>query len=94
MLQDAPLLLLDEATSALDSETERLIQECLNRRRDSQKGNRHGILAIAHRLSTVRDADNIYVIRQGRVVEQGRHEDLMRKKGVYYYMVYQNSDET
>lgn len=94
MLQEAPVLLLDEATSALDSVTERLIQNHLIRRQRSQRGNKCGILAIAHRLSTVRDADIIYVMRQGRVVEQGRHEQLMQKRGVYSYMVCQHSDET
>lgn len=86
-LQNAPVLLLDEATSALDSETERLIQEKLIQERIRKQDGRAGILAIAHRLSTVRDADVIYVMKEGSVVEQGRHDELLKKGGVYYYMV-------
>ncbi|MDP6563678.1 MAG: lipid A export permease/ATP-binding protein MsbA [Alphaproteobacteria bacterium] len=78
MLKDAPILLLDEATSALDSEAERQVQtalEALKRGRTT--------LVIAHRLSTVRAADRIYVLDAGRVVETGDHAELMRQGGAY-----------
>ena len=76
MLRDAPILLLDEATSALDTENERLVQEGLKR---LMKG--RSTIVIAHRLSTVIDADVIYVLDQGRIVEQGPHGELMAKNG-------------
>ncbi|WP_226634951.1 ABC transporter ATP-binding protein [Brevundimonas poindexterae] len=77
-LKDAPILLLDEATSALDTESEALVQAALER---LMKG--RATLMIAHRLSTVQNADRIYVISAGRVVEQGRHADLVAQKGLY-----------
>ncbi|MEM1287030.1 MAG: ABC transporter transmembrane domain-containing protein [Pseudomonadota bacterium] len=78
VLQDAPILLLDEATSALDSESEHLIQEAL-------EGLMRGrtVLAIAHRLSTVRRADEILVLDHGKVVERGSHEQLASAGGLY-----------
>jgi subfamily B ATP-binding cassette protein MsbA len=78
MLRDAPILLLDEATSSLDSENERQVQEALKR---LMKGRTS--VVIAHRLSTVLDADRIYVIDRGRVAEQGRHDELMARGGLY-----------
>jgi subfamily B ATP-binding cassette protein MsbA len=78
ILKDAPILLLDEATSALDSESERLVQAALAA---LMKG--RTTLVIAHRLSTVREADLIAVIEQGRVAETGRHELLVAQGGVY-----------
>jgi len=77
-LKDAPILLLDEATSALDSESERLVQDAI---RKLMKG--RTTLVIAHRLSTVRDADKIVVMEAGRIVEMGPHEALIAKAGVY-----------
>ncbi len=77
-LKDAPLLLLDEATSALDTESEAKVQEALER----LMAGRTAIL-IAHRLSTVRGADRIYVIDRGEVVETGHHESLMARGGLY-----------
>jgi subfamily B ATP-binding cassette protein MsbA len=77
-LKDAPLLLLDEATSALDAESELKVQEALER----LMAGRTTVL-IAHRLSTVRAADRIYVIDAGQVVEQGRHADLVARGGLY-----------
>jgi subfamily B ATP-binding cassette protein MsbA len=77
-LKDAPLLLLDEATSALDTESERKVQEALERLMAGRT-----TLLIAHRLSTVRGADRIYVLDQGRVVEQGAHAELMEAGGLY-----------
>jgi subfamily B ATP-binding cassette protein MsbA len=77
-LKDAPILILDEATSALDSESERLVQEALTRLMRGRT-----TLVIAHRLSTVRDADQIAVMESGRVIETGRHDALLAASGAY-----------
>jgi ATP-binding cassette subfamily B protein len=78
ILKNPRILILDEATSALDTRSERLIQESLD---GLMKG--RTTFAIAHRLSTILDADRILVMRDGRIVEQGRHEELLAKKGLY-----------
>jgi subfamily B ATP-binding cassette protein MsbA len=78
MLRDAPILLLDEATSALDTESERLIQVALS---ELMRG--RTTLVIAHRLSTVIDADVIFVLDHGRLVEQGSHTELLARNGAY-----------
>jgi ATP-binding cassette, subfamily B, bacterial MsbA len=77
-VQDAPVLLLDEATSALDAQSETLVAEALA----AAAGGRT-TLVIAHRLATVRNADRILVLDKGQVVEQGRHEELLAKGGLY-----------
>jgi subfamily B ATP-binding cassette protein MsbA len=78
ILRNPDLLILDEATSALDTESERLVQEAIDR-----FDRKHTILVIAHRLSTIVNADCIYVMDQGRIVEQGNHRELLRLGGRY-----------
>jgi subfamily B ATP-binding cassette protein MsbA len=78
VLKNPPILILDEATSALDSESERLVQDALN----SLMQNRTSIV-IAHRLSTIQHADEIIVVQDGKIVERGRHEELINQKGLY-----------
>ena len=78
ILKNPPLLILDEATSALDTESERLVQEALERLMKSRT-----TIAIAHRLSTIKNADEIYVIYEGEIVEHGQHDDLIAKNGYY-----------
>ncbi len=82
ILRNPQILILDEATSNLDSESEELVQQALE---ELMKG-RTSII-IAHRLSTIKNADNIFVIKSGEVVEQGRHEELMNKEGLYANLV-------
>ena len=76
-----PVLVFDEATSALDSESERAVQENMTRLLEGRTA-----FVIAHRLSTVRDADSILVIDRGRLVEQGTHDELIERQGLYYYL--------
>jgi ABC-type multidrug transport system fused ATPase/permease subunit len=78
LLKDPPVLLLDEATASVDNTTERLIQEALDRLLKKRTS-----FVIAHRLSTVRHADQILVLDQGKIVERGKHEDLLAKGGLY-----------
>jgi subfamily B ATP-binding cassette protein MsbA len=78
LLRDSPILILDEATSALDAESERLVQEAIDRLMQDRT-----VLVIAHRLATVRHADRIVVLNEGRIVESGNHEDLFRRGGLY-----------
>jgi ATP-binding cassette subfamily C protein CydCD len=88
ILKDAPMLILDEATSHLDSENERLVHQALKRLMSGRT-----TLMIAHRLSTVREADNLVVLDEGTVVEQGTHETLVKKGGVYARLVAINEGE-
>ncbi|WP_323042527.1 ABC transporter ATP-binding protein/permease [Gemmobacter sp.] len=88
LLKNPPILLLDEATSALDTQTERDIQESLR-----EMGQGRTVITIAHRLSTVADADEIVVLDQGRVVERGRHDELLALGGRYAAMWARQSAE-
>ena len=78
ILKNPPILILDEATSALDTESERLVQEALERLMKTRT-----TIAIAHRLSTIKNADEICVMRDGEIVERGKHEELLKLGGVY-----------
>ena len=78
ILKDAPVLILDEATAALDNESERLVQEALNRLIPDRT-----TLVIAHRLSTIEHADQVLVMDDGRLVEQGTHAELLARDGAY-----------
>ena len=78
ILKNPPILILDEATSALDTESERLVQEALERLMKSRT-----TIAIAHRLSTIKNADEIYVLYEGEIVERGQHDEVIAKNGYY-----------
>jgi ATP-binding cassette subfamily B protein/subfamily B ATP-binding cassette protein MsbA len=90
ILKNAPILILDEATSSVDTQTELLIQEALNKLKKNRT-----TLIIAHRLSTIQEADQIIVIREGEIIEQGRHNELLRAGGLYSQLCQaQNSMQT
>lgn len=81
-IRDPKILILDEATSALDAESEKLVQDALEKIMENRT-----TVVIAHRLSTIRNADDIVCMREGKVAEQGSHEELMAMKGVYYNLI-------
>lgn len=81
LIREPRLLLLDEATSALDTESEKIVQAALEEAKSGRT-----TIAVAHRLSTIKDADCIVVFARGRIVESGTHNDLLAKRGVYYEM--------
>jgi subfamily B ATP-binding cassette protein MsbA len=92
LLKDPPILILDEATSSLDSESEREVQQALDRLIIGRT-----TLVIAHRLSTVRNADRIIAMEDGRIVEIGSHTELLAKDGLYrrlYEMQFAREEET
>ena len=82
ILKDSPIVILDEATASVDADNERAIQEAI-----SELCKNKTLLVIAHRLKTIRDADQILVISDGKIIERGNHEKLMEKDGVYAHMV-------
>ncbi|OSY89214.1 antibiotic ABC transporter ATP-binding protein [Tenacibaculum holothuriorum] len=82
VLKNPPIMILDEATSALDTESEQLVQTALDKMMENRTS-----LVIAHRLSTIQKADNIVVLRKGQIVEQGKHQELLDKKGEYFKLV-------
>ncbi|MCY1237499.1 putative multidrug export ATP-binding/permease protein [compost metagenome] len=88
VLKNPPIMILDEATSALDTESERLVQVAL----ENMMQNRTSIV-IAHRLSTIQKADKIVVMQKGEIVEQGTHDELLAKNGVYKKLVMMQSFE-
>jgi ATP-binding cassette, subfamily B (MDR/TAP), member 1 len=82
LLRNPNILLLDEATSSLDSESERLVQAAFER-----AGKGRTMVVVAHRLATVQNADVIFVLGEGKLLEQGSHTELLKKRGVYWQMV-------
>ena len=81
-------MILDEATSALDTESEQFVQVALEKMMKNRTS-----LIIAHRLSTIQNADNIVVMKKGEIVEQGKHDELLERKGEYYKLVSMQSFE-
>jgi subfamily B ATP-binding cassette protein MsbA len=82
MIQNASILLLDEATSALDAESESLIKDAISKLMTGRTS-----IVVAHRLSTIQDADAIIVMQNGKIVEQGTHEELLDINGTYFDLV-------
>ena len=88
VIKNPPIMILDEATSALDTESEQLVQVALEKMMKNRTS-----LVIAHRLSTIQNADNIVVMKKGEIVEQGKHDELLERKGEYYKLVSMQSFE-
>ena len=82
VLKNPPILILDEATSSLDTESERLVQDAINKMMQNRTS-----IVIAHRLSTIRHADEIIVLQQGEIVQRGTHEELVQQQGLYKRLV-------
>ena len=82
VLKNPPIMVLDEATSALDTESERLVQDALEKMMQHRTS-----IVIAHRLSTIQNADLIIVLQKGSIVEQGKHQELLKQNGIYKKLV-------
>jgi subfamily B ATP-binding cassette protein MsbA len=82
VVKNPPILILDEATSSLDTESERLVQDAINKMMQNRTS-----IVIAHRLSTIRHADEIIVLQKGKIVERGTHDQLLGLKGYYFKLV-------
>ena len=90
-MKNPPILILDEATSALDTESERMVQDALEKLMKNRT-----TIAIAHRLSTIRHADEICVLHEGQIVERGKHDELLKSSPVYleiYNSQFKKGDE-
>jgi subfamily B ATP-binding cassette protein MsbA len=85
LLKNPPILILDEATSSLDTESEKLVQDAINKMMENRTS-----IVIAHRLSTIRHADEIIVLQKGEIAERGTHESLLRAEGIYFRLVQMN----
>jgi subfamily B ATP-binding cassette protein MsbA len=82
ILKNPPILILDEATSSLDTESERLVQDAINKMMQNRTS-----IVIAHRLSTIRHADEIIVLQKGEIAERGTHDELLSKGGMYKRLI-------
>jgi subfamily B ATP-binding cassette protein MsbA len=82
VLKNPPILILDEATSSLDTESERLVQDAINKMMQNRTS-----IVIAHRLSTIRHAHEIVVLHHGQIAERGTHDELIAKAGIYKRLV-------
>ena len=82
VLRNPPIMILDEATSSLDSESEKLVQEALEKLMKNRTS-----LIIAHRLSTIQKADIILVVKDGEIIEKGKHEELISENGIYSKLI-------
>ena len=91
LFKDTPILILDEATSSLDTESERLVQQAIDR---LMKG--RTVIVIAHRLSTIRHANRIVVLDEGKIIQSGQHDELLQEGGLYselYHMQFEPQEE-
>ena len=80
-MRNSPVLILDEATSSIDSRTEKIVQDGMDKLMEGRT-----VFVIAHRLSTIRNSDVIMVMDQGKIIERGNHEKLMKERGTYYQL--------